>query len=146
MLDTNVWLDLALFEDPAFDALRRSIETGELRILATPRMRDELADVLERPSVLVQASAARHRRGAGGVCVEAALAFFDRHSRIVPPAPASGLVCRDTDDQIFVDLAVAHRVRWLFSKDRAVLALARTAQRRHGLTIMTAARAAGAPL
>lgn len=146
MLDTNVWLDLALFEDPGLDTLRRAIAGGELRIVASARMRDELADVIARPLVLAQATAARRRRGAGEPSPREALASFDRHTLLVPPGPACGLVCRDADDQIFLDLAVAERARWLFSKDRAVLALARVARRRHGLAIMPAARAPGTPL
>lgn len=146
MLDTNVWLDLALFEDPGLETLRRAIADGELRVVASARMRDELADVIVRPLVLAQAAAARRRRGAGDPSPREALARFDRHSLLVPPGPPCDLVCRDADDQIFLDLAVAQRARWLFSKDKAVLALARIARRRHGLTIAPAARAPGTPL
>ena len=43
-----------------------------------------------------------------------------------PPAPR----CTDTDDQKFIDLAWAWPASVLFSRDRAVLKLARAAQRR----------------
>ena len=51
--------------------------------------------------------------------------------------PACNLSCRDPDDRKFLDLAVAHRVDWLLSKDRALLAARRFAQRRFGLNIGT---------
>ena len=52
-------------------------------------------------------------------------------------APPCNLSCRDPDDRKFLDLAVAHRVDWLLSKDRALLAARRFAQRRFGLNIGT---------
>ena len=55
------------------------------------------------------------------------------------PAPAVRLVCRDPDDQMFIDLALAERARWLISRDRAVLALAKRA-RAQGLEILTPER------
>ena len=41
--------------------------------------------------------------------------------------PAGPLQCRDPDDQMFIDLALAQRARWLLTRDRALLALARPA-------------------
>ena len=45
------------------------------------------------------------------------------------------LRCTDADDQMFIDLAVSHRARWLLSRDRAVLKLARRAAKQ-GVLIM----------
>jgi predicted nucleic acid-binding protein len=42
----------------------------------------------------------------------------------VPAAPKAAFVCKDADDQKFIDLAVAHRAA-LVSKDDQVLRLAR---------------------
>ena len=47
--------------------------------------------------------------------------------------------CTDADDQKFIDLAIEHRARWLVSRDRAVLKLARRAAPL-GLGIVTPAR------
>ncbi|MFT7776961.1 putative toxin-antitoxin system toxin component, PIN family [Roseateles sp.] len=52
---------------------------------------------------------------------------------------AGRLVCRDPDDQKFIDLALAARARWLISRDKAVLALAKRARLR-GLAILTPER------
>jgi hypothetical protein len=44
----------------------------------------------------------------------------------LPPVLALSVPqCSDPDDQKFIDLAVAYRVRWLLTRDRAVLKLAR---------------------
>ncbi|MES2954142.1 MAG: VapC toxin family PIN domain ribonuclease, partial [Pseudomonadota bacterium] len=50
------------------------------------------------------------------------LAAFDRHARIVDAAARASVTCSDADDQIFIDLAVAHQA-WLLSKDQAVLSM-----------------------
>jgi len=50
--------------------------------------------------------------------------------------PAVRLICRDPDDQKFIDLAISQGAQWLFSRDRAVLALAKRA-RAQGLIIMS---------
>jgi uncharacterized protein len=52
-----------------------------------------------------------------------------------PPAPR----CSDSDDQKFIDLAWAWPATVLFSRDRAVLKLAKAA-RGHGLQITTPER------
>lgn len=146
VLDTNVWLDWALFEDPSLEPLRAVADAGRLRVVATRRMRDELADVLTRPAVLAQAGAARARRGLPAPDGTLALAEFDARATIVEPGGPCGLVCRDPDDQIFIDLAVAQRARWLLSKDRALLRLASRARKMHGLLIAPADRSLGVTL
>jgi predicted nucleic acid-binding protein len=44
-----------------------------------------------------------------------------------PPSlpPALPLRSSDPDDQVFIDLAVGQQAGWLFSRDRAILRLAR---------------------
>ena len=49
---------------------------------------------------------------------------------------ATRLRCTDADDQKFIDLALGYGARWLLSRDRAVLKLARRAQPL-GLAVMT---------
>jgi len=44
--------------------------------------------------------------------------------------------CNDPDDQKFVDLALAYGARWLLSRDRAVLKLAKRC-RTLGLQVLT---------
>lgn len=129
VLDTNVVLDLLLFDDPAARPLHDPLARGALRWLATPAMRDELLHVLAYPNLLAQA-ASRGRKP------DAVLADFDQRVSVVDAPAVSALRCRDPDDQKFIDLAVAHR-SLLISKDHAVLKLKR---RLAALEVRAAAR------
>lgn len=116
VIDTNIALDLLVFDDPACLPLATALDAGELRWLATAAMRDEFERVLGYR--LIVARLAQNGRDA-----ESVLAAFDRRVEPVSEVPARApCVCSDPDDQIFIDLAVAHRAR-LLSKDRAVLAM-----------------------
>lgn len=136
VLDTNVWLDWLAFADPGVEPLRTAVSQGWVRVAGLPRGRDELADVLRRETVIRQADAARTRKALPSLDARLALAAYDATVTIHPAAPACALVCRDPDDQCFIDLAVAARARWLVTKDRALLSLARQASRRYGVTIL----------
>ena len=122
VLDTNVVLDWLVFHDPSSGAFSAAIERRQVRWIATQAMRDELAHVLGR------GLAARQE-------VDQALVLgrWDAFAEVVAePArlPAHGaLHCSDPDDQQFLDLARARDARWLLSRDRAVLRLARRAAR-----------------
>lgn len=118
VIDTNVLLDWLLFADPRVLWLAEAVHTGGLRWLATEAMLDELAHVLARPFD------ARWR-----VDAPAILATVRQHAKLVAPRPVPGqpLPCRDPDDQKFIDLALAWPATWLFSRDRALLQLARRA-------------------
>jgi predicted nucleic acid-binding protein len=50
------------------------------------------------------------------------LAQFDTHANMQEVAPRAPYVCKDPDDQKFIDLAVAHKAL-LISKDKQVLRL-----------------------
>ena len=128
VIDTNVVLDLLVFGDAAAMSLAAALHAGRLRPLATPAMLDELADVLSRPLLTNwPIDPAEVLRKARAMCREA------------DPAPLLAAPrCADPDDQKFIDLAWTWPARWLFSRDRALLALARRAQA-HGLGILTPA-------
>ncbi len=126
VVDTQVVLDWLVFRDPGSAALATAIESGSLRWLTSQPMRDELEHVLGRGV----ASAWQPDR--------AAIArAFDRHAQMVDLAapPGQPLRCSDPDDQIFIDLALANGAEWLFTRDRALLRLARRARGR-GLIVL----------
>lgn len=118
VLDTNIVLDLWWFEDPATEVLHEHLVTGRVEWLATAPMRDELERVLGYPHLLRRPRRRAHQP----------LAEFDRWARIVPEAPRAPYVCKDPDDQKFIDLA-ASLTAALLSKDAQVLALARRLER-----------------
>jgi predicted nucleic acid-binding protein len=117
VLDTNVVLDWLVFEEPSVDMLVAALATGRIRWMATASMRGELAHVLGRGL-----AAARQ------LDAQAVLATWDSYASVHPEAPAQRVHrCTDPDDQKFVDLALGVGARWLVSRDRAVLKLARRA-------------------
>ncbi|AVP58934.1 PIN domain-containing protein [Pulveribacter suum] len=117
VLDTNIVLDLLVFADPATAPLRALLAQGRLAWIATQPMRDELACVLAYPHVVARL----HR--ADGAAAQV-LAAFDAGARLVDEAPRAPCICKDADDQKFIDLAAAHGAV-LLSKDQAVLRLRR---------------------
>lgn len=117
VIDTNIVLDLFVFDDAAARPLRAALEAGEVAWIATAAMRVELARVLGYPQIAP-------RLAFHGLADADVLAQFDRRARLVEPAPKASVTCKDPDDQGFIDLAVAHRAP-LLSKDRAVLAMTR---------------------
>lgn len=115
VLDTNIVLDLFVFDDLAAQALKSAVITGQLQWLATEAMRTELARVLDYPQVA-------KRMTRDGLVAAQVLLAFDTHARTVPAGGKAPVTCSDADDQIFIDLAVAHKA-WLLSKDQAVLCM-----------------------
>lgn len=130
VLDTNIVLDLFVFNDAAAQPLKASLVAGELDWLATTAMRDELARVLDYPQIVP-------RLDFYGLAAADVLAAFDRHARLVPVAAKAQVTCRDADDQKFIDLAVVHRAP-LLSKDRAVLCMTKRLSAL-GVTVQSAA-------
>ena len=115
VLDTNVVLDLFVYEDPATVPLRERLADAQTRWLATPVMREELRRVLDYPQVV-------RRLASRALTAEGVLAAFDARAQIVDLAPKAPYTCKDGDDQQFIDLAVQHRAT-LLSKDKAVLCM-----------------------
>jgi putative PIN family toxin of toxin-antitoxin system len=133
VLDTNIWLDWLVFDDPGITGLRTAVARGSIALLASPWMRDELESVLARPLIRTRLPEAPAR-----------IALFDSLVSIRDAAPPCRLVCTDPADQAFIDLACHHRARWLITKDRALLRLARAARARHAVAVLTPAGFAAA--
>lgn len=115
VVDTNVALDLLIFADPATGPLRALLAQGRVEWIATQGMRDELERVLAYPHIVSRMDFYR-------VDAVQVLSAFDGHARLADTAPPVRYVCKDADDQKFIDLAAAHRAI-LLSKDKAVLCM-----------------------
>jgi putative PIN family toxin of toxin-antitoxin system len=115
VLDTNIVLDTFVFNDPAAKPLLEALQSGALRWIATVPMRDELERVLAYPKIVKRL--AYYQLQAAQV-----MAQFDALTQIVEVAAKAPIVCKDPDDQKFIDLAVAHKALVL-SKDNAVLSM-----------------------
>jgi putative PIN family toxin of toxin-antitoxin system len=115
VLDTNIVLDLFVFDEPAVLPLKDALQTRQLQWIATPAMREELARVLAYKQIVPRL--AYYQRSAADV-----LADFDRLVKVMDAAPKAPVTCKDADDQQFIDLAVARKTP-LLSKDHAVLCM-----------------------
>lgn len=133
VLDTNVVLDWLVFRDARVAPLVQALGSGALRAIASPPMREELAHMLASTRLVRWAPDAA-----------AMLLAYEQRVLVLPagtpatPVPAGRPRCTDTDDQVFVDLALAMRARWLLTQDRALLRLARR-MRAHGVDVLTPA-------
>lgn len=116
ILDTNALLDWRVFKDPAAQPLIQGLSEGRLRWLASPAMQTEWHHVWPRSSF------ARWQPDPAWTTT-----VFD-HAHMVDEPPRGLLRCKDPDDQVFIDLALHTRARWLFTKDAALLKLARRAR------------------
>ena len=121
VLDTNIVLDLWVFDEPKAQALRDSVEAGATQWIATTAMREELARVLGYPQIA-------KRLNARALPAQDVLDHFDRHARLHPDAPKAEYTCKDADDQKFIDLAVQHGAA-LHSKDAEVLCMKKRLER-----------------
>jgi putative PIN family toxin of toxin-antitoxin system len=115
VLDTNVVLDLLIFNDPLMPALRALLASGRVRWIADQAQRIELERVLHYSQIAP-------RVAYYGQTAKAVLQAFDAAVQYVDAAARIRFVCTDPDDQHFLDLAVAHKAL-LVSKDKAVLKL-----------------------
>ena len=115
VIDTNIVLDLWLFEDPATVPLRAALLSGAISHLATTSMRDELARVLTYPHLI-------KRMAKSNIQAQDILNRFDEHHLSAEPAAKAPCTCKDPDDQKFIDLAIAHAAP-LLSKDAAILCM-----------------------
>jgi putative PIN family toxin of toxin-antitoxin system len=116
VLDTNVWLDWLVFDEPAIAPLRAAHDARRIEIVMDVACEAELVRVLAydlgRHSIDAEAQAA---------CIA--------HCRGIVKGVQAGLAeglpqCRDPDDQKFLALAYAARADFLVTKDQALLELA----------------------
>ena len=134
VLDTNVCLDLFVFDDPRCERLRGALRAGGVVALTDDACRDEWMRVLRYPELRLD-EAMR----------EAAAARFDSTMKHASPLPSQEAAlppiprCRDPDDQKFLELALRTRARWLLTRDDHLLALAKRTKRDGLLAILTPA-------
>jgi putative PIN family toxin of toxin-antitoxin system len=119
VLDTNVWLDWLVFDDPSIATIRAAVATGSAELFIAADCEAELERALGYDlgrAVDVSACLAECRR------------LARRTESVVDDAEQVRLpVCRDRDDQKFLEAALAAGAEFLVTRDRALLKLARRA-------------------
>ncbi|HEX7816891.1 putative toxin-antitoxin system toxin component, PIN family [Dyella sp.] len=133
VLDTNVCLDAFVFEDPSAMTLSRLIACGGVHAFTDAACREEWLRVLTYPQFALGLDRQREM-----------VAKFDAHLRYVPEtdrmrSAVTLPICKDTDDQKFMELALAVGAQWLISKDNELLKLGRRTLREAGFAIVTLA-------
>jgi predicted nucleic acid-binding protein len=121
VLDTHVWLDWLVFEDPGIVPIRNAVGTGRGEVYVDAVCEAELARVLARGfakrTLDAQAQAA---------CIAQCRRLAKRIDAAVPQAQRAQLpVCSDPDDQKFLEAALAAGAQFLITKDRALLVMAK---------------------
>ena len=117
VLDTNVILDLVVFDDTGVRNLRGAIERGDAIVFTSGECLAELRRVLAYPGFAL-----------GSAAQDKAFEWFRSRARCVA-IPATPLTpelprCSDADDQKFLALAWEARADHVVTKDRALLELA----------------------
>ena len=121
ILDTHVWLDWLVFDDPSVEPIRSAIADGRADAYIDAVCEEELVRVMAR-------GFAKRALDAKGQAL--ALASCRRLAKRIDAAAPEGARaalprCGDPDDQKFLEAALAVDAQFLITKDRKLLALSR---------------------
>lgn len=127
VIDTNVCLDLFVFNDPRWAKLVSAIESGAIEAVTRSDCRDEYNIVLHYKHLPLDDDSR-----------PLAAARFDQLIKVVAP-PESSIklpVCSDKADQKFLEIARDAQAEVLITKDKALLKLARRLSREGMFKVM----------
>jgi putative PIN family toxin of toxin-antitoxin system len=112
VFDTNVLLDLFVFNDFRALHLKQALLEQKIDALASPKTLEEFADVISRPLFALET-----------IDQEKILLQWTSLARVLDDQNlfSSPWRCQDPDDQVFLDLAYTARPCTLISKDHEVL-------------------------
>ncbi|QWD64822.1 putative toxin-antitoxin system toxin component, PIN family [Polynucleobacter sp. MWH-UH2A] len=118
IFDTNVLLDIFVFNDFRAIHIKAALEDKQVKALATPKTIEEFADVISRPLFALEKSAQEY-----------ILSEWRNLATIIEDETliSAPWKCRDPDDQVFLDLAFTSKPCVLLSKDNELLKLAKKA-------------------
>ena len=118
VLDTNILLDIFVFNDERAANLKQAIVGRSIQAIASQKTLEEFADVISRPLFKLD------EKTQAGILAQWKSIAQQHDDSSLAHAPWQ---CKDTDDQIFLDLAYQLRPAILISKDNAVLEIANRA-------------------
>jgi putative PIN family toxin of toxin-antitoxin system len=126
VLDTNVWLDWLVFDDPSVAAIKAAVAASRAQVFIDAACEAELERALGYDL------GERFKLDAAGrsACIAECRRVARRIEQAAPEAERAQLpACRDGDDQKFMEAALAARAEFLVTRDRALLRLARRTAR-----------------
>jgi putative PIN family toxin of toxin-antitoxin system len=125
VFDTNVLLDIFVFNDFRALHLKQALIDRQLDALASPKTIEELADVISRSLFSLEQAAQ-----------EKILIQWQSLARVLADETLINAPwqCQDPDDQVFLNLAYTAKPCIVMSKDNEVLKLANKATK-EGVTI-----------
>ncbi|MEI6612467.1 putative toxin-antitoxin system toxin component, PIN family [Polynucleobacter sp.] len=118
VFDTNVLLDLFVFNDFRAIHLKEALLSRQIDAIASPKTLEEFADVISRPLFSLDTDAQEQ------ILVKWRLLARVLEDQNLLSAPWQ---CQDADDQVFLDLAYTAKPCTLISKDNEILKLANRA-------------------
>jgi putative PIN family toxin of toxin-antitoxin system len=117
VLDTNVWIDWLVFNDPVIAPLREAHRCASIQIVANEACLEEFDRVLAHPEFKFDDAQRRSYRAQLDRCII-------RHEGRRPASATTLPRCSDPDDQKFLALAYDAEADWLLTRDKALLRLA----------------------
>ncbi len=118
VFDTNVLLDIFVFNDFRAIHLKQKLIDQKIDALASPKTIEELADVISRPLFCLEQDAQ-----------EKIMSQWRSIARVLSDETllSAPWQCQDPDDQVFLNLAYTAKPCLLISNDNEVLKLANRA-------------------
>ena len=128
VIDTNVCLDLFVFNDPRWAKLLSGLKDGSIKAITREDCRQEWLAVLHYPHLPIN-----------DVSRAQTISAFDQLISCIAPAQKNILLpkCSDKDDQKFMEIARDAGVETLITKDKALLKLARKVKQAGYFSIAT---------
>jgi putative PIN family toxin of toxin-antitoxin system len=115
VLDTNILLDIFVFNDERAINLKQAIVDGSILAVASQKTLLEFADVISRPLFKLDDATQ-------ATILEQWQSLAQQHDD--SELAAAPWQCQDPDDQVFLDLVYQLRPAILISKDNALLHIA----------------------
>ncbi|ANI99822.1 putative toxin-antitoxin system toxin component, PIN family [Polynucleobacter wuianus] len=118
VFDTNVLLDIFVFNDFRAIHLKQALIDQQIDALASPKTIEEFADVISRPLFCLEQDVQ-----------EKIMSQWRSIARVLNDETLLNAPwqCQDPDDQVFLNLAYTAKACLLISKDNEVLKLANSA-------------------
>ena len=114
VLDTNIWLDILLFNDPSVNKLSNLIFKKEILVLSCKQCDDEFSRVLKYKNLGIEKEKQNY--------MLRTYKEFVKNIDFVETLNSSNIPkCHDSDDQKFINLSCFNHVDWLLTKDKQIL-------------------------